>query len=211
MGKLYLDILDKKRKDVFGRLFDIFGASYYLAGGTALALQIKHRASEDFDLFSDQPVTLQKKQKLFKGLSKHKITTLVDTSDELTVVVGGGIKITLLNYFWKPLFPLLRKEGTVPLLSIKDIAATKAYALGRRGNFRDYIDLYFIIKDKYCPLKEVVRVCKNKYKELFSEKMFLEQLTYLDDIKEEKLVYFDKRPPLKEEVERYFRGQMKKI
>jgi hypothetical protein len=48
---MFLEILDKKRKDIFAKLYKILGNDYYLAGGTALALQIGHRESLDFDVF----------------------------------------------------------------------------------------------------------------------------------------------------------------
>ena len=51
MTKLYLDILDEPRQQVFARL-TLFTPQWTLGGGTALALQIGHRKSYDFDLFS---------------------------------------------------------------------------------------------------------------------------------------------------------------
>ncbi|MEJ2618234.1 MAG: nucleotidyl transferase AbiEii/AbiGii toxin family protein, partial [Ignavibacteriaceae bacterium] len=49
--ELKLSILDKKRKDLLPLLKE-FKDKFYLAGGTALALQLGHRSSDDFDFFS---------------------------------------------------------------------------------------------------------------------------------------------------------------
>ena len=47
---MFYDILDKRRIDILP-LLKLFKEEYYLAGGTALALQLGHRDSVDFDLF----------------------------------------------------------------------------------------------------------------------------------------------------------------
>lgn len=180
--KIRIEILDKKRKTAFNNLLIFAGDGFYLAGGTALALQIGHRESLDFDLFRNKEIGFSIKQKAIKKFGKDSIKTLVDTSDEFTFVLHEGIKITLLNYYWDPSFPLVRVAGNIPLLSIRDIAMAKAYALGRRGNYRDYFDLYVIIKNKHASLKEIIKWCIKKYGDVFSERMFLEQLTYLGDI-----------------------------
>ena len=50
MSEIHLELFDTNRQNVFVQLseFKTFG---YLAGGTALALQINHRKSFDFDIF----------------------------------------------------------------------------------------------------------------------------------------------------------------
>lgn len=188
--KTFLYILNPQRQAILKALTLAFGKDYYLAGGTALALQIGHRESFDFDLFSNKEVAFAVKKKAIKTFAGYKPQTLVDTSDELSLVLGGDVKLTLLNYFWGPLFPLVKAPGLIPLLSIKDIAATKAYALGRRGNYRDYFDLYVIIKNGHADIPGIVKWCQKKYGDVFSERMFLEQLTYTGDLEPDKKLKF---------------------
>lgn len=212
MNKIYLDILDSTRLNIFKRLHKIFNTDYYLAGGTALALQIRHRQSLDFDLFKNKEITLHVKQKLIKEFKNHSIQTLVDASDELSVSLDNNIKVSLINYYWEPLLPLVKAASLIPLLSIKEIAATKAYALGRRGNYKDYFDLYTIIKNKFITLKNLISLCEKKYGDIFSERSFLEQLIYLDDIIEDKNIFFldnDYVPPKK--IETFFKQELKII
>ena len=52
---LFHNVLDSQRAEVFNKLGDGF-ENWYLAGGTALALQIGHRISFDFDLFSQHKI-----------------------------------------------------------------------------------------------------------------------------------------------------------
>ncbi|MFH1386152.1 MAG: nucleotidyl transferase AbiEii/AbiGii toxin family protein [bacterium] len=208
--KLFWKILDPERKTVFSRLNKVLGHDYYLAGGTALALQIGHRESLDFDLFRDKDITFAVKRKLLGGLRQYHLTTLVDTADELTIVLDGNIKITLLNYYWRPLFPLVKTTGNLPLLSIKDIAATKAYALGRRGNYRDYFDLYVMVKNNFLALDQITDIAKKKYGEVFSERMFLEQLAFTGDIVvDEKLRYLSEQPAAPKTIAAFFRNKIK--
>ena len=57
----------------------------------------------------------------------------------------------------------------------------KAYALGRRAKWKDYVDLYFIIKD-FHSVSEIAKQAKNIFKDEFNEKIFRTQLAYFEDI-----------------------------
>ncbi len=209
-SKIHLEILDKKRQKILEQLFELLKKEkYYLAGGTALALQIGHRQSFDFDLFKNAPVSFALKRKVIKAFGAYSLQTLIDTADELTLALDQEIKITFLSYFWDPIFPLIKSPKTIPLLGIKDIALTKAYALGRRGNYRDYFDLYAIIKNKYISLEKIIDGSKKKYGELFSERMFLEQLTYLEDLQyDEKLIFLGEKNISKKNLSRFFKKEV---
>jgi len=209
-GKIYLEILDSKRQEVLKKLYQLLNGDYYLAGGTALALQIKHRESLDFDLFRNEEIKFSLKRRILKGFEDDAPQTLVDTSDELSVVLKKEIKLTFVAYWWDPIFPLVKLPGIVPLLSVKDIATTKAYALGRRGNYRDYFDLYVIIKNGHATLKGIVKWCKKKYGEVFSERMFLEQLTYFGDMEaDKKLKFLEERYVSPKEMAKFFEKEIK--
>jgi hypothetical protein len=67
----------------------------------------------------------------------------------------------------------------MPLLS--DLAAMKAHALGGRAKWKDYVDLYFLLKDHF-DLKTVSRRAKDIFGRFFNEKLFREQLAYFEDI-----------------------------
>lgn len=156
--------------------------NFYLAGGTALALQLNHRRSVDLDFFSGELI----KKTLLKTLEeKFKVIAIpmVRNANELTIQIQG-VKTTFLHY------PFALIEKTVPteivsLASVRDIAGMKAYALGRRGTLKDYIDLYTIFSRKLVSLKTVIDDANKKYKEVFNDRLFCEQLLYTDDIEDE--------------------------
>lgn len=182
MTKLFLDVLDPKRQACFRRLKP-FAQEWVLAGGTALALQIRHRQSFDFDLFSSQPIP-QRFYSVVSGIVGESPKKLVDSQDQLTLALSSGIELTFLHYWYPAQYSSIPTES-VPLADIHDIAADKAAALGRRNVWRDYVDLYILLKDRHLTLPEIIGVAQKKFGNEFSETLFLQQLSYTDDIRDE--------------------------
>ena len=205
MSLIHPEVLDNKRKDYFQRL-KIFRNRGYLAGGTALSLQIKHRYSFDFDIFLDREI----KRKEFILLKKYFLIkkVQVNSSEQLTIITSNNIDITLVFYPYKNLFPLIKTES-IPLLSVKDIALDKAYTIGRRGTWRDYVDIFFLLKDKYISIAEIIRGGEEKFKEEFNPKLFLEQLVYFEDLGEFKASFIGKKYS-EEMIKKYLVEETKK-
>jgi len=154
-----------------------FSTNFGLVGGTAIALQVGHRRSIDFDLFTSGDFDTDK----IRGIIRlgHKIENVfVENPNELTVLVNG-VKIT----FYKYPFPIeftTKLEDVINMSDLITLAAMKAFALGRRAKWKDYVDLYFIFK-KFSFLS-VVEKAQNLFSGEFNEKLFREQLAYFNDI-----------------------------
>ena len=203
---MHPEAITSEQKKVFNNLKNF--PEYYLAGGTALALQIGHRISVDFDLFSpnDLPDNLLKKiRKIFK-VSKIKVQ--ISHSEQLTLSLNGA-QLTFVRYPYPLIFKLITYQG-VKFLSVPEIAATKAYTVGRRPNFKNYVDLYFILKEKFISLPGIINICEKKYKDEFNDRLFLEQLVYLEDVIEAP-IQFLKKPVTKEEMLKFFEKEIKKL
>lgn len=205
MSLIRLDILDDKRRETFSRL-KIFKNKGYLSGGTALSLQIKHRRSFDFDIFfnreiKDIDLRVLKKEFIIKEI-------MLNTSEQLDVLTTNFIKITLVYYRYNPLFPLIKTES-IPLLSIKDIALDKAHTIGRRGKWRDYVDMFFLLKGKHITIPEVIKGGEKKFEEEFNAKLFLEQLTYFKDLDRFEISFIGKKYS-KEVIKKYLIEEVKK-
>lgn len=201
---MHLEVLGEKEKKLLLQLPAFEG--FYLAGGTALALQIGHRISVDFDLFSEREISLflfDDAQKVFTG---HALAASVNNRDELTVFVDGT-KITFLRYPF-PVLDTLTIYENLKLLSVKEIAATKAYTVGRRGSFKDYVDLYYVLVEKHASLRDVVDMAERKYTALFNTRLFLEQLIYLDDVTDTAILFL-KPEVSKESLRVFFEEQIK--
>ncbi len=177
---LHQELFDPKRQEFFKELKN-FADIGYLAGGTGLMLQIGHRLSFDFDIFTFEAVPVKLLNKVNKIFQKHFIKPQTDNEDELTVLIDE-IKITFFYHEFLPLYGL-RESGIIQLLDIRDIASDKAYTVGRRPMWRDYVDLYFLLRD-HTNLEIIIKEAQARFGGNFSEKLFLEQLTYFGDIKE---------------------------
>ncbi|MFY9463029.1 MAG: nucleotidyl transferase AbiEii/AbiGii toxin family protein [Candidatus Sungiibacteriota bacterium] len=183
---MHPEALTEKGRVIFTKL-SVF-AEYYLAGGTALALYLGHRQSVDFDLFSPDPIPrdlLAKVKRVF-GVAAPS----VNNPDELTVFIDG-VKITFLHYPFPLVSDLVVYEG-VRMLSILELAATKAYTIGRRGTYKDYVDLYEVLSGKHASLETIIDLAKQKYRDEFNARLFLEQLIYLDDTEDTGILFLGK-------------------
>jgi predicted nucleotidyltransferase component of viral defense system len=178
---MHFEVLDETGQQLFTALSP-FGEKFYLAGGTALALQIGHRRSDDFDLFCGDTLEHTLLDEVKKILRGRELALVRVNADELTLFVESR-KITFLVYPFPLLFPLVGSAG-IPLMSVRDILATKAYTIGRRGSFKDYVDMYTGLREGYASLEDVIQMAKQKYGGEFNGRLFLEQLVCLDDIED---------------------------
>jgi len=175
---MHREVLTKPAAELFGSLAQFVG--FYLAGGTSLALQIGHRISVDFDLFCDDELDRGLLRRVSRVFPEAEVSPLINNPDELTALVNS-VKITFLRYPFPPDEPFIVYEN-VPLLSVRDIAVTKAYTIGRRGSYKDYVDLYFIMAERHATLTEIVQGAEQRYGADFNSRLFLEQLVYMADL-----------------------------
>lgn len=179
MSKLILESLDSKQFEVFQKL-EKFKDIGVLGGGTALALQIGHRKSFDFDIFTFDTLTQNLWPKSKRVLGQNSYRTL-DTYYQLNITTPESVYVTFFHDDeYKSLYEPV-KTTTIDLMDIRDIAANKAFTIGRRPKWRDYVDMFFLIKD-HLTINDIVSISNKKFGNGFSEKLFLEQLTYWGDI-----------------------------
>jgi predicted nucleotidyltransferase component of viral defense system len=146
---------------------------FYLVGGTALSLQIGHRISVDIDLFTNQSfdsnmLSAELKQKYNFKENLNRGYFLQGQID--------GVKVDILKYPYKPLNPIIEVEK-VRMVVAADISSMKMAAITNRGRKRDFIDLFFLLKQ--FSLKQIIDWYQQKYDaEIF---MLLQSLVYFDD------------------------------
>lgn len=203
---MHLEALTKAGKEILPILKNFPGL--YLAGGTALALQLGHRVSADFDLFSEADISATLLPLVQKTFDKRPFQISVNSREELTVFVNG-VKITFLKYPFPVLEDLVEYEG-LKMLGVSEIAATKAYTIGRRGSFKDYVDLYFAVKERIVDLDGIIERADKKYGGYFNGRLFLEQLIYLDDIEDTEIIFL-KEAVDKNNLEGFFATEIKKL
>ncbi len=185
MDKIYWDILDQKRSRILPLLVD-FKNDFYLAGGTALALQLGHRDSVDFDFFCQNSFsTNELYKKIEKTFSSCQLIKVQEAKDTLTLMVDTNIKLSFLGYRYKLIRPL-KEEKYLKIASIEDIGCMKMSAIISRSVFKDYVDLYFILH--HFNLATLLNLAKKKFPTIDSN-LVLKSLVYFDDIEIESIIF----------------------
>lgn len=172
---MYLHILDRKRRNILKKLGILKKYVFYLAGGTALALHIGHLTSLDFDFYTEKPFDPSKLREEFDRVFK-KVREIYIADDRLELEVNN-IMISFFKYPYPLIRPLEKLEG-IDIASKEDIAAMKMIAFSQRGKRRDFIDIYFIIKE--IGLKNILEFTKKKYP-MFNIYVGLQGLVYFRD------------------------------
>jgi len=195
---MYPDILTDTQKALIPH-FEFFAKEYYLVGGTAIALYLGHRKSIDFDLFTYNKIKLKSIKKWKDDLPVTPINTIYESSDQIHFIIGN-VKVTFMQ------FPFQLKSANhihgLSMPSLLSLAAMKAYALGGRAKWKDYVDLYFIMKDHYS-IKEIIKKADELFGSSFNGRFFRQQLSYFDDINyTEKVEYIGE--PLEDEIIKVF-------
>lgn len=208
MMPLHLESLTDSGKVLFPKLA-AFKEDFYLAGGTALALSLGYRISADFDLFSANPVKKTLLMQIENEFAEGPVAPMIATSRELTVMVSG-VKCTFLHYPFQVLYPF-SIDTPIRILSARELLATKAYTIGRRGSLKDYIDLWAGIKAGVATLPEIIEIADQKYIDAFNDRLFLEQLLYLDDVADEILLMRECAQPSKKELRKFFSDLIRKL
>ncbi len=204
MNALYTGILDKKRQELLP-LFGAFKEKFYLAGGTALALILGHRDSIDFDFFSQEEFSTEelyiKLQNIFKERSIKKIQ---EEENTLTILVDG-VKISFFSYPYKILDEFTDTKY-LRIASLKDIGCMKLSAITSRSTMKDYVDLYYVLKQK--TLYELLAGCSEKFPQL-DKMLILKSLVYFDDIETIPLKFVKGKEINSDDIKEYFEKQVK--
>lgn len=180
---------------------------FYLAGGTALALQIGHRESIDFDFFShlqfDTDVMMKRLSALY-GNDSFTVTQV--EKNTLSIILKPEIRISFMTCEYKLIDSLIETEY-MNIASIPDIACMKLSAIMQRSTLKDYVDLYEIMK--IYRLEKLLSFAKTKYPTIDST-VILKSLSYLDDIEDEPLIYqASQTKPQISELKLFFHNEVK--
>ena len=178
---LNLNILPSSQLDLFELLSNTdFISDFYLAGGTGLALQIEHRQSIDFDFFI--PYDFDTSQIIQSILSLGHFELQNEEKNTINGILNH-VRISFLGYKYNVINPFIYHRK-IKIAHELDIAAMKLSAISGRGNKKDFIDLYFILK-KYS-LDTILRFYEKKYgKGLANDYHLIKSLVYFADAEEQ--------------------------
>jgi len=205
-----LDILPTKTRKALDYLSTeswLARDDWYLAGGTALALQAGHRQSVDLDFFTPE--------KTFAPVSV--VTHFPLDVWQAEIVKAGtiygiikGAKVSFIAYpFFVPVVPKLKYQS-VEVLDKDDIAVMKIIAISQRGRKRDFLDLFWYVKNVN-PIVSVIKKLPRQYPTVAHDfHHIIKSLTYFADAEADpmpeiffKATWF--------EVKKFFQTEIKKI
>lgn len=190
----HFDILPRATKKALDFLSDqewLKKTKWYLAGGTALALQAGHRRSIDLDFFT--------KEKSFENedlLGRlHGVKNWKVTVDRKNTIYGELLKAKI-SFIAYPFFVPRQKflwHGSVRVLNQTDVAVMKIIAISQRGRKRDFFDLYWCANNIE-PLENIIKRLKAQYPSVaHNYHHILKALVYFEDAESdpEPQIYFN--------------------
>lgn len=150
---------------------------FYLAGGTALAFYYGHRFSVDLDWFAESFFYTSAFREKLSKLGK----LIVDSEGERTFNGSlNGVKISFFEYPYPLISPKTHYKNNIYLASCPDIAVMKLEAVARRGTYKDFIDLYFLLKEYN--LGQLLNFLKEKFAGIeYNETHLLKSIIYFKD------------------------------
>ena len=197
---MHLDFLPKETKKAFDFLSEqkwLEDSDWYLAGGTALALQAGHRKSVDLDFFIKESL-FNNNELLTRLLSSGDL--VVDINKENTVYARlFKAKVSFISYpFFIPKQDFI-KYGAIKMLKPMDIAVMKIIAISQRGKKRDFFDLYWCVKN-VDSLENIIKKLPIQYPSVgHNYRHIVESLAYFEDAEG------DPKPEI------YFRADWKEV
>ena len=176
-----LEVLPAPQRRLWDELVET-PKDFVLYGGTALALRLGHRSSEDFDFFSSRPFAPDALQRGIPYLigaeasqsQANTLTLIVDRSGPVKVSFFGGLK---LNRIEDP-EPVSGKA--IRVASLVDVAATKMVTIQQRAQAKDYLDIV-ALAEAGVPLSRALAAAVAVYGPTFNGVLSLKALTYFAD------------------------------
>lgn len=147
-----MDILPPAQQRLWPELKSAAKLGFVLYGGTAIALRLGHRASVDFDLFSERSLDRDAIRATFPFLGRA--TVLQDQRNALTVLVADGdsadthVKVSFFGAigFGRVGIPDRTEDGVLQVASLDDLMATKLKVILQRAEAKDYRDIAELLK-----------------------------------------------------------------
>jgi hypothetical protein len=176
-------VLPEAQKTVWKKLPPVTDLGFVLYGGTAIALQLGHRQSVDFDFFTEKKIDTNE---IFRNLPFLKNGDVLQSSkDTLTIAHGTKEGMVKLSFFGEIGFgrvghPMVARDTWIPVASLDDLMATKLKVILQRAEKKDYIDIAEMIRSGVS-LQKGVASATALYGKQFPQRDCLAALSYFKD------------------------------
>lgn len=181
-------------------------SSFYLAGGSAVALYLGHRLSFDLDFFTFEPFPADD---LILRMSNQGELKVIERSANTILANFNGERVSFFVYPYPLSFPTQSFQGIL-LADLRDIAPMKLDAISSRGTKRDFIDLYFISLEGI-NLETVFDLFQKKYAKV-SYNLFhlIKSLSYFEDAEKDEMPRMLK-PVSWEAIKKFFSEEARRL
>jgi hypothetical protein len=177
-----LSILPDEQRRLWTELEEV-PDSFVLFGGTAIALQLGHRTSLDFDFISGEAFD---PEQLYTSLAflEHgrtiqkaasTLTCAVDRNGQVQISFFGAPALNFINV------PLVARDNQIKVASLTDLAGMKAAVVQKRAEAKDYLDLDAIISRGSVDLPTTLAAGRTLYGDAFNPEITLKALSYFGD------------------------------
>lgn len=181
MSALKLEILPQAQRRLWNELKNT-PQEFVLYGGTALALRLGHRTSEDFDFFSNHPFLPDALRKTIgylqdaemRQFEENTLTAIINRDGPVKVSFFGGLKLNRVQD------PDVMPDNGIKVASLLDIAATKLATVQQRAQARDYEDV-LALAGAGVSLSEMLAAAEAVYGSTFNGTLSLKALTFFAD------------------------------
>lgn len=156
---------------------------FVLYGGTAIALQLGHRRSDDFDFFSARPLDPMQLVPELAFLAGAKVTQRAPNTLGCIVDRGGPVRVSFFGLPDLPRLapPLIAPDNGLRVASLLDLAGTKAAVVQMRAEAKDYIDIDALLSDGRIDLPTALASARAIYGAQFNPQITLKALSYFED------------------------------
>jgi hypothetical protein len=176
-----LNVLPPPQRAVWD-LLTCIPSTFVLYGGTAIALRLAHRASIDFDFFSNEPFTPADLLRRIEPLptmqrlqsERNTLTVVIGNDDPVKVSFFGELKLCRVGQ------PHRVATNGVAIASLLDLAATKMAVVQDRAEQKDYLDIAALVAAGVT-LEQSLAAAKTVYGSAFNPAITLKALTYFED------------------------------
>jgi predicted nucleotidyltransferase component of viral defense system len=185
-------------------------SEFTFVGGSALALYLHHRLSEDLDFFTWKETLPKETDGLIKTISaSHKVEIANYTKESLDII-ADGVKITFFANNWEILKDnRIKTENNIYVANLDLLCAMKVHTLSLRAKYRDYYDLYVLNIEKY-NLQEMFDIAV-KFIPGMTKKIFSMQISYIEDIDDENINHLEPKHIISlKEIQSHFTRELKK-
>jgi hypothetical protein len=176
-----LSILPEPQRRLWRELRDT-PKTFVLYGGTALALRLGHRQSEDFDFFSNKPFLPAALRESIPYLKQAQMTQFQDNTLTAIVDRNGPVKLSFFGSLGinRVKDPDIAEENGIEIASLLDLLASKLKTIQLRAEAKDYRDIVATL-DAGLSLAEGLASAAAIYGKTFNGALSLKALTFFED------------------------------